>query len=148
MILHMQTLPEVSVLWSTLRKSMVWTIWLCASALNPTVKPADGIPCIPTVNLVLWEVSDLVYECGTVTGGVCSYIDVGGWQKRLGATIVNYKQKTAIPVPSTLGTERKIKTDGNVIKDCTVKHIYKTALGSHLFCHFPTPEHLYYFPIY
>lgn len=40
----------------------------------------------------------------------------------MGATEVNYKEKTAIPVPSILSIERMIKNSGNVIKDCIVKY--------------------------
>lgn len=79
---------------------------------------------------------------------MCSCIDVGDWQKRLGATTANCKQKTAIPVPSIVCTESKIKPSSNVIKDCIVKDKHKTSLGSHSLCHFLTPEHLHYFLIY
>ena len=42
---------------------------MCVSVLTPAVKPADGVPCISTVNLMLREASDLVQECGTVIEG-------------------------------------------------------------------------------
>lgn len=52
----------------------------------------------------------------------------------MGATVVTYKEKTAVPVPNILSIERMIKNSGNVIKDCIGKHMHETSSGSHSFC--------------